>query len=162
MDLLRCQDKQKHWGLDYTNILQLWRGGSIIAASHVIDVLDSMYRRLDHAPEDVLSNEEVSKKLERHLSDVKQVVVKAVEADDRNSSRPSARVWSSSSTQPRRTCQHSSRRRSWITLVSICVIGRGVAWEARDWWVVRTLSGNRPRERLIKRRSSLDDRTCKT
>lgn len=82
MNILRCQDKQKNWGLDYTSILQLWRGGSIIAASHVIDVLDSMYRRPDHDPDDVLSNEEVSKELERHVSDVKQVVLKAVEADE--------------------------------------------------------------------------------
>lgn len=81
LDLLRHVDKQKDWKLDYSVIMQVWRGGSIISAEHVIDLLDKMYRRPDHDPDDVLSNEEVSKELRRHAPAVKEVVLKAVQAD---------------------------------------------------------------------------------
>jgi 6-phosphogluconate dehydrogenase len=81
LNLLRHADKQKDWRLDYSAIMQVWRGGSIIAAEHIIDLLDKMYQRPDHDPDDVLSNEQVSKEMQRHIPAVKEVVVKAVQAE---------------------------------------------------------------------------------
>ncbi|KAI1376518.1 6-phosphogluconate dehydrogenase [Hypoxylon crocopeplum] len=81
LDLIRQKDKREGWGLDYRRILQLWRGGCIIQADSVVDVLDAVYARADHDPDDLLANAEVGRELARNFQAVKKVVLKAVEAD---------------------------------------------------------------------------------
>ncbi|KAI0459811.1 6-phosphogluconate dehydrogenase [Xylaria acuta] len=81
LDLIRQKDKDKDWKLDYCEILQLWRGGCIIKAEHITDLLDKMYAREDHDPDDILGNEEVEKELSGNYQATKKVVLKAVEAD---------------------------------------------------------------------------------
>lgn len=81
LTILRRKDKAKEWGLKYREILQVWRGGSIIAADHIIDVLDQMYQRQDHNPDNILSNQDIAGELSRNFSHVKDVVLKAIEAD---------------------------------------------------------------------------------
>ncbi|KAK8030591.1 hypothetical protein PG990_000325 [Apiospora arundinis] len=80
--LIRAKDKEQKWGLDYRNILQLWRGGCIIKAEFITDiVLDRAYARPDHDVDDVLGNPEVARELTRHYPSLKAVVLKALEAD---------------------------------------------------------------------------------
>ncbi|TRX95380.1 hypothetical protein FHL15_003711 [Xylaria flabelliformis] len=81
LDLIRQKDKDKDWKLDYRNILQLWRGGCIIKAEHITDLLDKMYAREDHDLDDILGNEEVGNELSGNYQATKKVVLKAVEAD---------------------------------------------------------------------------------
>ncbi|KAI1753442.1 6-phosphogluconate dehydrogenase [Xylaria castorea] len=81
LDLIRQKDKDKDWKLDYRSILQLWRGGCIIKAEHITDLLDIMYARGDHDPDDVLGNIEVGNELSGSYQATKRVVLKAVEAD---------------------------------------------------------------------------------
>ncbi|KAI0408207.1 6-phosphogluconate dehydrogenase [Xylaria palmicola] len=81
LDLIRRTDKDKGWGLDYRRILQLWRGGCIIQADHVTDLLDGVYARGDHDPDDVLGNDEVEREMSANFWATKEVVLKAVEAD---------------------------------------------------------------------------------
>ncbi|KAI5918897.1 6-phosphogluconate dehydrogenase [Camillea tinctor] len=81
LDLIRQKDKDRGWGLDYREILQLWRGGCIIKASHITDLLERMFSRADHDPDDILSNPEVGHELARCFPAAKQVVLRAVEAD---------------------------------------------------------------------------------
>lgn len=63
LDLIRQKDKDKDWKLDYRKILQLWRGGCIIKAEHITNLLDKMYARADHDPDDFLGNDEIEKEL---------------------------------------------------------------------------------------------------
>ncbi|KAI3323058.1 6-phosphogluconate dehydrogenase [Xylariaceae sp. AK1471] len=81
LDLIRAKDKDSDWKLDYRNILQLWRGGCIIKAEHITDLLDKLYARQDHDPDNILSNEEVGLELSDNFQATKKVVLKAVEAD---------------------------------------------------------------------------------
>ncbi|RYP08021.1 hypothetical protein DL764_002167 [Monosporascus ibericus] len=81
LDIIRSKDRREGWGLDYASLLQLWRGGCIIQADHITDLLDGMYRRPDHDPDDVMSNPEVARELAAHYSSAKEVVLRAVEAD---------------------------------------------------------------------------------
>ncbi|KAI1351728.1 6-phosphogluconate dehydrogenase [Xylaria sp. FL0043] len=81
LDLIRQKDKDKDWKLDYRQIMQLWRGGCIIKADHITDLLDEMYARPEHDPDDVLGNEEIEKELVANFQHTKRVVLKAVEAD---------------------------------------------------------------------------------
>ncbi|RWA11248.1 hypothetical protein EKO27_g3879 [Xylaria grammica] len=81
LDLIRQKDKDKGWELDYCRILQLWRGGCIIKAEHITDLLDTLYAREGHDPDDILGNEEVEMELAGTFQDTKRVVLKAIEAD---------------------------------------------------------------------------------
>ncbi|KAI0593061.1 6-phosphogluconate dehydrogenase [Biscogniauxia sp. FL1348] len=81
LDLIRQKDKDRGWGLDYGEMLQLWRGGCIIQAEHIADVLERLFSRPDHDPDDILSNPEVGHELARCFPAAKQVVLRAVEAD---------------------------------------------------------------------------------
>lgn len=81
LNIIRAKDKQQEWNLDYHNILQLWRGGCIIQADGIIDILDQMYARADHCADDIFENDEVAKELSTRASDMKKVVLKALEAD---------------------------------------------------------------------------------
>jgi 6-phosphogluconate dehydrogenase len=81
LDLIRQKDRDSGWKLDYRNILQLWRGGCIITAVGITDLLDKLYAREDHDPDDVLGNEEIERELSENFQATKKVVLKAVEAD---------------------------------------------------------------------------------
>jgi len=81
LDIIRRKDKDSDWKLDYRKILQLWRGGCIITAEHITDLLDGMYARGDHDPDSVLSNEEVERELSSCFQPAKEIVLKAIEAD---------------------------------------------------------------------------------
>ncbi|KAI0446558.1 6-phosphogluconate dehydrogenase [Xylaria telfairii] len=79
LDLIRQKDKD--WKLDYHKILQLWRGGCIIKAEHITDLLDKMYARTDHDLDDILGNDGAEKELLENYQATKHVVLKAIEAD---------------------------------------------------------------------------------
>lgn len=82
MDLLRAKDSDRGWGLDYTDIMQLWRGGCIIQADGIVNLLDDMYKRHERPrTDDVLADSEVAKELSSQYPAAKQVVLEAVRAD---------------------------------------------------------------------------------
>lgn len=81
LDLIRERDRREGWGLDYRKILQLWRGGCIIQADQIVDLLDEMYSRAGHDADSVLANAEVGRELTANYDAIKQVVLRAVAAD---------------------------------------------------------------------------------
>lgn len=81
MDVIRAKDRQKAWGLDFSEIMQLWRGGCIIQADHITDLIDGVYQRHGHDKHDMLANEEVGRELATNWPAAKEVVLKAIEAD---------------------------------------------------------------------------------
>ncbi|KAH9904730.1 6-phosphogluconate dehydrogenase [Xylariomycetidae sp. FL2044] len=83
IDLIRKKDKDSGWNLDYPAILQLWRGGCIIQADHIVDgVLAPALGREGRDPDaDLLSSPEVGRELAKNFGAAKQVVLKAVAAD---------------------------------------------------------------------------------
>ncbi|KAH7024735.1 6-phosphogluconate dehydrogenase [Microdochium trichocladiopsis] len=81
MDIIRAKDKQKKWGLDFTKIMQLWRGGCIIQADHITDLITKVYKRHDHSQHDMLSSPEIGKELSANWDALKSVVIRGVQTD---------------------------------------------------------------------------------
>ncbi|KAH6648943.1 6-phosphogluconate dehydrogenase [Truncatella angustata] len=81
MDVIRKKDKKEGWNLDYRKIMQLWRGGCIIQADHITNLLDGMYAREDHDPDDIFGNPEIGHELSTLYPAVKKIVLKAIETD---------------------------------------------------------------------------------
>lgn len=81
LDLLRSADKAKGWKLKYDGILQLWRGGAIIQANHVLDVLTRVYKDAVRDHDEVEASQEVSAELAGLFPAVKEVVIKSIQAN---------------------------------------------------------------------------------
>ncbi|KAK7746607.1 hypothetical protein SLS62_009328 [Diatrype stigma] len=107
LDLIRARDRREGWDLDYARLLQLWRGGCIIQADHIVDLLEGVFLRRqqqqqqqqnegekkkkeeDGDDEDegegeddgLLSSPEVGRELAAHFPAAKEAVLRAVEAD---------------------------------------------------------------------------------
>ena len=81
LHIIKKMDQEKGWNLNYGNVLQLWRGGCIIQADQIVDLLQRMYDRDDHDDDDVLSNKEVGGELSKHFPALKKVVLRSIEAD---------------------------------------------------------------------------------
>lgn len=81
MHIIKKMDKQEGWKIKYADVMQLWRGGCIIQADHIVDLLERMYERDDHDDDDILSNKEVGDELSKNFPALKRVVLKGIEAD---------------------------------------------------------------------------------
>lgn len=79
--IIKKRDNKNGWKIDYARLLQIWRGGCIIQADHIVDLLERMYHRNDHDDDDILSNHEIGDELHQHYPALKNVVLKAMEAD---------------------------------------------------------------------------------
>jgi len=81
LHIIKKMDRQEGWNIHYADLLQLWRGGCIIQADHITDLLQRMYDRDDHDDDDILSNKEVGDELSKNFAALKNVVLKSIEAD---------------------------------------------------------------------------------
>lgn len=79
--LIKKMDKKKGWEIKYSELLQLWRGGCIIQADYIVDLLQRMYDRNDHDDDDILANKEIGSELSKSFPALKNVVLRSVEAD---------------------------------------------------------------------------------
>lgn len=80
LHLIKKADKEHGWGLDFTSVTQLWRGGCIIQSDYIVDLLEKVYRRNDH-DDDLLSSKEIGDELSKAFPSLKKAVLKAVEAN---------------------------------------------------------------------------------
>ncbi len=81
LHLIKTASKEYDWNLDFTNIIQLWRGGCIIQSDYISDLLEKVYHRNDHDDDDLLSNKEIGDELGKAWPSLKNVVLKSIEAD---------------------------------------------------------------------------------
>lgn len=81
LHIIKKMDQEKGWKIHYGNLLQLWRGGCIIQADFIVDLLQKMYNRDDHDDDDILSNKEVGGELTKCFPALKNVVLRSIEAD---------------------------------------------------------------------------------
>ncbi|KAK4943590.1 hypothetical protein LTR10_016885 [Elasticomyces elasticus] len=81
LQIIKAMDREQGWKLDYRKIIQIWRGGCIIQSDHISDVLDSMLGRDDHNDDALLANHEIASELTKAYTPLKNVVLKAIEAD---------------------------------------------------------------------------------
>lgn len=81
LDLLRHVDQEKHWNLDFSSIIQIWRGGCIIQSDHISDLLANVYAHHRQIKGNLLTTHEVGHELKRLYPALKNVILKATEAD---------------------------------------------------------------------------------
>lgn len=80
LHVIKKADKKYNWGSDFPSIIQLWRGGCIIQSDYIADLLERVYHRADHDDDDLLSNKEIGDELGKVFPSLKNVVLKAIEA----------------------------------------------------------------------------------
>ena len=68
------------WKVDFTAIIQLWRGGCIVQSNSIADLLERVYQRDDHDDENLLANREIGAELEKAYPSLKKVVLKSIAA----------------------------------------------------------------------------------
>jgi 6-phosphogluconate dehydrogenase len=81
LHLIKKADKDHGCGLDFTSVMQLWRGGWIIQSDYVVNLLEKVYCRNDHDDDDLLSRKEIGDELSKVFPSLKKVVLKAIEAN---------------------------------------------------------------------------------
>lgn len=81
LHLIKKASKENDWDLDFTKVVALWRGGCIIQSDYIADLLEKVYHRGDHDDDDLLSNKEIGDELGTAFPALKNVVIKAIEAD---------------------------------------------------------------------------------
>lgn len=82
-------DKQKHFNVNYSELLQVWRGGCIIQADYISEkLLQPIYKKREETsaqdqPEDAnpLFESDVAADLKRGFPHLRKIVAKAVEGD---------------------------------------------------------------------------------
>lgn len=81
---IRKADKKFDWNLDYAKVIGIWRGGCIIQSDYISDLLTEVFEESDEAntPEDdVLSHRRIGEEFGIAFPSLKNVVLKATEAD---------------------------------------------------------------------------------
>ncbi|MCJ1402196.1 hypothetical protein MMC11_005416 [Xylographa trunciseda] len=81
LDLLEHINQEKKWNLDFSSIISIWRGGCIIQSDHISDLLSKVYEHHQHIHGNLLTVHEVGHELLKCYPSLKNVVLKAVEAD---------------------------------------------------------------------------------
>lgn len=84
LHIIKKMDAQQSWNLDYRKIIQIWRGGCIIQSDYISDLLDDVLAQAnpnDNDNDNLLSNTSIGHELSQAFPSLKNVVLKAIEAD---------------------------------------------------------------------------------
>lgn len=81
MHLIAAADDEHRWGLDYTDVMQLWRGGCIIQSDGIVDLLDGAYRSDQVDRHNLLAHPAIAGELGRVAASLRELVADAVRLD---------------------------------------------------------------------------------
>lgn len=88
MHLIAAADDEHGWGLDYSDVMQLWRGGCIIQSDAIVDMLEGVYRSSGSNHQaavvdkhNLLAHPTIAGELGRVVSSFRELVVDAVRLD---------------------------------------------------------------------------------
>lgn len=84
MHLIAAADDEHGWGLDYSDVMQLWRGGCIIQSDAIIDLLDCVYKSGNGKKVDkhnLLAHPTIAGELSKVMASFRELVVDAVRPD---------------------------------------------------------------------------------
>ncbi|ROW11784.1 hypothetical protein VPNG_04956 [Cytospora leucostoma] len=81
MHIITAADEEHGWKLNYSDILQLWRGGCIIQSDAIIDLLDDIYSSGKADKSNLLANPTIAGELGKTIGSLKDLVVDAVKLD---------------------------------------------------------------------------------
>lgn len=81
MHLIAAADEEHGWGLNYSDVMQLWRGGCIIQSDAIIDMLDDVYRSPDVDKHNLLAHPTIAGEMARVIASFRELVVDALRLD---------------------------------------------------------------------------------
>lgn len=81
MHIIAAADAEHNWGLKFTDIMQLWRGGCIIQSDAIMDMLEGVYRSKEVKKDNLFAHPTIAKELKGTFSGLKQVVISGLQAD---------------------------------------------------------------------------------
>lgn len=79
--LIAAADDEHGWGLDYSDVMQLWRGGCIIQSDAIVDMLDGVYKSGKADKHNLLAHPTIAGELSQTMSSFRELVVDAVRLD---------------------------------------------------------------------------------
>ncbi|KUI57392.1 6-phosphogluconate dehydrogenase, decarboxylating [Cytospora mali] len=81
MHIIAEADEEHGWGLNYSDIMQLWRGGCIIESDAIVDMLDEIYSSGKVDKKNLLAHPTIAGELSKTLGSLKELVVDALKMD---------------------------------------------------------------------------------
>lgn len=81
MHLIAAADAEYKWNLNYSDIMQLWRGGCIIQSDGIVDMLDKIYQAGDVDKENLLAHSTVAQELSATVHPLKELVTNSLKID---------------------------------------------------------------------------------
>lgn len=81
MHLIAAADEEHGWGLNYSDVMQLWRGGCIIQSDAIVDMLDDVYRSANVDKHNLLAHPTIAGELARVTASFRELVVDALRLD---------------------------------------------------------------------------------
>lgn len=82
MHILAAADEEHGWGLDYADVMQLWRGGCIIQSDAIVDMLDGVLRSGGGANRrNLLAHPTIARELSKVAASLREVNVSALRMD---------------------------------------------------------------------------------
>ncbi|KFH41363.1 6-phosphogluconate dehydrogenase-like protein [Hapsidospora chrysogenum ATCC 11550] len=81
LHIISRADRENGWGIDFAEMLQLWRGGCIIQSDFIVDVLEGVYQSEGCDRDNLMSHPTLARELKGCFPALKHVVLRALEAD---------------------------------------------------------------------------------
>lgn len=81
MHLIAAADAEHQWDLNYSDIMQLWRGGCIIQSDAIVDMLDGVYQSGDVDKNNLLAHPTIAKELSAMILPLKELVTNSLKID---------------------------------------------------------------------------------
>lgn len=81
MHLVAAADAEHKWGLNYSDVLQLWRGGCIIQSDGIVDMLDEVYQTGEVDKANLLAHARIAQELGGTMEPLKALVTSSLQVD---------------------------------------------------------------------------------
>ncbi|KAF3764119.1 hypothetical protein M406DRAFT_62581 [Cryphonectria parasitica EP155] len=81
MHIIAAADAEHEWKLNYSDIMQLWRGGCIIQSDGIVDMLDEIYKSETVDRVNLLAHPTIAKELGSTMASLKELVISSLGMD---------------------------------------------------------------------------------
>lgn len=78
LNIIDKADKENHWSVNYSDVVQIWRDGCIIKADYITDILAEHFKMPD-VDRDLLHNARVAREFKNVFPALKEIVARGVE-----------------------------------------------------------------------------------
>jgi 6-phosphogluconate dehydrogenase len=78
MHLIAAADDEHGWGLNYSDLMQLWRGGCIIQSDAIIDLLDGVCKSGEADKQNLLAHPTIAGEVSKVMASFRELVVDSI------------------------------------------------------------------------------------